>query len=129
MLRPADKSSRLSSFFLAKDKHLAEEQGQGDNLYKVAPVGKFDTHFQGWLGMLISLYTINASKWKTGYGYVIPNWKKHLSDSNVQYICAGYWEGKRPSAADIKRFDYEVNSETYAIEMLAPKIKIIKELE
>lgn len=120
--RPANKVSRLSSFYLANKKDVAEEYG---NVYLVQPVGKFNTQYFGWMSMLLSY--INATSYKRNYGYKIASFKNKI-DQNVKFICDGYWSGKRPTKSTLARFDTAIDAETYMQETLAVKIKILSEI-
>jgi len=120
--RPSGAPSRLRSFFSTPQRHKALEFGS--TLYLVEPVGESVTCAFGWLGLLMRY----RHPEKTGIlWHDILKLGKNETDI-ARYCVEKYYSGEPPTKNDFEMFGVTPNDDSNLIEVLSPKIKIVKNL-
>ena len=123
--KPNSEVSRLNSLYLTKQRWFSEQFGV--NTYKVIPVGNYSSCAFGWLAILMSKYDHLVKGFNKKERYLLSKPNKNEIEE-IRYFINQYYSGKIPTAREIRKYDYESDSETKVKEILTNKMKIIKKL-
>jgi hypothetical protein len=122
--RPITACSRLNSFYLSNNKNYVEQFG--NNLYKVEPIGDYTICAIGWFGIMSALLNKNGLvKGMVDGKYKLEKLPKE-AEPTIEEIVYRYFSGVPPTAKDLEVYDLKSDAETKVLEVLAPKIRIIK---
>lgn len=122
--RPKSMNSRLSSFYVTDKKSTAKTFADSVYLVEIPKKVQSQPHYLGWITVLTNM--IDPSGFKKNYGYTVDNWRTSLANEDIKIITDAYWSGVRPSKRDLSAFNTVVDGETYLVEYLSDKIKVLK---